>query len=57
MTIDVMVDKRLTKLEEALVCPGKPKSHIGEFCAHFANVIIRVEKLEEKMESFKERMN
>ncbi|XP_028071314.1 uncharacterized protein LOC114273715 [Camellia sinensis] len=51
------VVERFTRLEEALVGPGKPTSHISDFFSYFAGLVARVEELEEKVDSFEGRVN
>lgn len=52
---EVMAD-RLNKLKEALVGPSKSKSRIGDFYSYITSLVFRVEELEEKVETFEERM-
>ncbi|GMP84440.1 hypothetical protein CsSME_00037971 [Camellia sinensis var. sinensis] len=58
------VEERFTRLEEALVGPGMPTSHVEKFFSHFSKLtarvdelVVRVEELEEKVDSFEERVN
>ncbi|KAL6994551.1 hypothetical protein U1Q18_012654 [Sarracenia purpurea var. burkii] len=52
--LEKTIIERLTRLEEALVGLGKPKSRVGDFYTQFVALIVWVEEFEEKVEFFEE---